>query len=192
MPLVVGVLAIIFAVIGIALTFLLAFGFGEELRLYGVTKEDLGGFGTLMNLAVIPSTVIFALHLAGGIFCVRFHRWAPNVITAYAVLALVVAGADIVLSALLFPGGMGSTMFGWSWSLPLVAASSHVDGRARRAGRLSLITGFNPVAYRKGWRRASRAGLGPCLEMFSSGAPSPPFAGKVRRARHPQSHRPRC
>lgn len=83
-----GILAIVFAAIGLLVTFASAFGYDEELQRHSLTHEQLGGFGTWVLLAVIPGLGLFALHLTAGILSLRYSRAAPIVMTIYGVAAL--------------------------------------------------------------------------------------------------------
>jgi hypothetical protein len=46
---------------------------------------------------------VFALHLVGGITACSYKRAGPRLVTAYAVLALLLAVSDIILSSMLIP-----------------------------------------------------------------------------------------
>lgn len=110
-PFVIGILAIVFAVLGLLTSMLVAIGLTEELDAQGVTKSELGAFGTWMYAALIPSLLLFGLHLTGGIFCVTYKKRAPLLITLYGIGALVLAATDIGLSIALFPEGASTPMF---------------------------------------------------------------------------------
>ncbi len=110
-PKVIGILAIVFASLGIVGSLAMAFGFDEELARWGVTRHDLGDYGAWMMISLAPMTALFALHLTAGILSVRYSRWAPNLMTAYAILALVLIAVDCIIIATTFPGGTQSRLF---------------------------------------------------------------------------------
>ena len=71
-PKVVGILAIVFAGLGLVTSLTLTLGFEKEFRRFGITKHDLGSFGTWMNVTMLPALAVFALHLTGGIMSLKY------------------------------------------------------------------------------------------------------------------------
>lgn len=110
-PLVLGILAIVFAAIGLVGTAVLAFGLDKEMARHGVTRGAMGDYGTWIVVYSIISLGLFASHLAAGILGVRYSRRAPNMFTLYAIAALALVIADVALSVALSPFPLSSAAF---------------------------------------------------------------------------------
>lgn len=111
MPMVLGILAIVFSAIGLFGIAVLAFGFDKEMARHHVTYAGLGDYGTWIVVYSIVALAVFASHLTAGILGVRYSRRAPNVLTLYAIAALVLLVADVTLSVVLSPVPPGSRGF---------------------------------------------------------------------------------
>lgn len=110
-PRVIGILAIVFASIGLLFSLAMSFGFDDDLMKHGVTKADLDAYGTWMTVSIVPALAVFAAHLTAGIQCVRYAPSAPTLMIIYASLALARNVADVVITALTFPAPTYTTMF---------------------------------------------------------------------------------
>jgi hypothetical protein len=101
-PRVVGILAIVFSCIGALFAVLMHFGPLADLESWGVTGQA-GSLVSWMWGSLALSAAVFVLHLVGGIAAVTYRPSAPRLLTAYAILALLLAVADIILSNALVP-----------------------------------------------------------------------------------------
>ena len=110
-PKVIGVLAIVFASIGIVVALAPIAVIDEDLAKHGLSHADLGSFGTWMIVSLAISLAISGLHLAAGIVSLNYGRLAPLLMTIYAAVALVFIGVDMVVSVRLFSPGIGSAAF---------------------------------------------------------------------------------
>lgn len=102
-PRVVGILAIIFSVIGLLGSFTLSVGIAGVLDDKGIPYSALGTFGTWNVIFGILGLALFGLHLTGGILGVKYSRLAPRFITIYALLAIAIVAADIAFTATTLP-----------------------------------------------------------------------------------------
>jgi hypothetical protein len=112
MPMVLGIIAIVFAGFGLMGTGVLVLGPDEDMTKHQVTYEALGSYGTWVTVSALLSLGVFALHLTAGIFALRYSRRAPNLLTAYGVVALAFAILDIALAVALSPFDVSSLRFG--------------------------------------------------------------------------------
>ena len=110
-PKVVGILAIVFASLGLLVTLVIPWGIHEELPKHGLTTDALGTFWTWTKIWIALSVGLFGLHLTGGILAVYYARRAPLLLTIYGALALALAIAGIVLSMTTFPSGLSTEAF---------------------------------------------------------------------------------
>jgi hypothetical protein len=109
-PKVIGVLAIIFASLGL-LCATLPVGLQDDLRRHHTSWSDLGAYGTWVMVWVLLTLAISGVHLAGGIQAVRYRASGPRLLTIYGIAALVLLVADVGLSLLTFPGSWSSVKF---------------------------------------------------------------------------------
>jgi len=92
-PRVVGILAILFACVGLGSTGLWVWG----------PLDDLGRWGRHSGLPAwlwtwgALSLVVSVLHFAGGLSAMFYRRRAPRLLTAYAIGAIAVAAADVIV-----------------------------------------------------------------------------------------------
>ena len=106
-PKVIGILAIVFASLGLLGSLAMTFGFDEEMQKYAVTREQLGGFGTWMLVYLIIGVALFGAHLTAGIASVRYAASAPSWMTFYAIAAIALVVADVAVPIATFPSGSG-------------------------------------------------------------------------------------
>ena len=138
LPRVTGIIAIVFACIGLMFTFASAFGFQAEAGKY----DELGAFGDWQMWYLAPGLLVFALHLIGGILCTLYKRKGPNWLTAYGILALLLIIVDVIITVKSIPGGtrgpmfedlaaprLGLALFGFVW--PIVVLVLINDGKSR-------------------------------------------------------------
>jgi hypothetical protein len=102
-PRVIGILAIVFASLGLLGALGISFGVDEDLARHGTTRENLGTFGSWM-LAYAPlAGLVFAVHLTAGIQSVRYAASAPRWMTIYGALAIALVLTDLAVSVATFP-----------------------------------------------------------------------------------------
>ena len=103
-PRVVGILAIVFSGIGLIATAIWTFG-----PLDDVSRWDHAHLWASARVWLIVwgglSAGVFALHLVAGILAVRYRPSAPRAVTVYAIAAILLAVADLVLVCVLAPDG---------------------------------------------------------------------------------------
>ena len=110
-PKVVGILAIVFASLGLLVALVMPWGITDELPKLALTTDVLGTFWTWTKIWTALSIGLFGLHLAGGILAACYARRAPLLLTLYGALALALAIADVVLSVTTFPSGLSTEVF---------------------------------------------------------------------------------
>lgn len=97
-PRVVGILAIVFAPIGLLMSLAMTFGPKDDFRWMEISQGDLGFFGTWIDLYLVLAVGLFVLHLVGGILAVAYKKSAPPILTAYAIAAIALVVIDIAVS----------------------------------------------------------------------------------------------
>ena len=106
-PRVTGILAIVFASLGLLGALALALGADDVMRGLDATRQGLGAFGTWMLVSLGLSAGLFGAHLMAGIQSVRYAASAPRWMTLYGVLAIALLVTDIIVSIATFPEGHG-------------------------------------------------------------------------------------
>jgi hypothetical protein len=102
-PRVIGILAIVFASLGLVGALTLSFGVDEDLARRGTTRENFGAFGS-WTLAYAPlAGLVFAVHLTAGIQSMRYAASAPRWMTIYGALAIALVLTDLAVSVATFP-----------------------------------------------------------------------------------------
>ena len=102
-PKVIGILAIVFASLGILGALAMAFGVDEDMAKHGTTRENLGAFGSWMLAHVPLAGLVFAVHLTAGIQSVCYAASAPRWMTIYGALAIALVLTDLAVSVATFP-----------------------------------------------------------------------------------------
>lgn len=97
-PRVVGILAIVFAPIGLLYTLAITYGPKDEFHWLEITQEELGFFGTWLDVSLIIGVALFVLHLVAGIAAVSYRRSGPPLLSAYAIAALLLVVADVAIA----------------------------------------------------------------------------------------------
>ena len=95
-PRVVGILALVFACLGIASSIVWTFGPLHDINRWGAS-ERLAGIITWMYAWLAMSVVLFGAHLAGGILAIVYKPAGLRVLTGYAVGALALVVIDLVM-----------------------------------------------------------------------------------------------
>ena len=95
-PRVVGILALVFACLGIATSLIWTFGPLHDIDRWG-EHERLGGIITWMYAWLAMSVVLFGVHLTGGILAIMYKPAGPRLLTGYAVGALALVVIDLVM-----------------------------------------------------------------------------------------------
>lgn len=106
-PKVVGILAIVFASLGLLVTVTLPLGMLEDIDVYVRTAGPIDEYLTWLVIGSIVGVLVSGVHLAGGILSVRYSSRAPRWMTSYAVAAIVLIVVDVVVSVITFPEGPG-------------------------------------------------------------------------------------
>jgi hypothetical protein len=101
-PRVVGILAIIFASIGLMGSLIWAYGPMSDIYDWNLEGE-LGSIITWLWVWMGLSVVVFVVHLVGGIQAIRYKRSGLRLLTVYAIAALALALVDAVLVYALMP-----------------------------------------------------------------------------------------
>jgi hypothetical protein len=101
-PRVVGILAIIFACLGVGMAALFTWGPLSDIDRWDL-RDQLSGEVNWIYASAVLSGVVFVLHMLGGIAAVRYAGNAPKLMTFYAVFALALAIGDMILTIVLFP-----------------------------------------------------------------------------------------
>jgi Na+/proline symporter len=104
-PRVVGILAIVFASIGVLFALVVHFGPMSDLDRWGVSKQASGLMSWMWGSLAL-SIGLFALHMIAGVCALIYRPSAPRLITAYALFAILLGVADIVLSMALIPDNL--------------------------------------------------------------------------------------
>lgn len=102
-PRVVGILAIVFSCIGVLTRLVVTFGPKSDLDRWGVSLQ-MSGMITWLYVSLAIGVCLFILHMVGGITAVVYSRAAPRLITAYAIVAILLLVGDVVLMFALMPG----------------------------------------------------------------------------------------
>src|SRR5438045_1883522 len=102
-PRVVGILAIIFSVIGMSSSALFTWGPLEDLHRSHDPDTDFAIMWTYLWGGL--SAVIFLLHLIGGVFAVGYRKIGLRLLTAYAVAAIVLVLVDLFILYIINPTG---------------------------------------------------------------------------------------
>lgn len=140
-PRVVGILAIIFASIGLCSAVLWVFGPLDDLSRWNTTHQWSAVRSWLLVWGGL-SVVVFVLHLVAGIFAVMYRPSAPRLVTWYAIAALLLAALDALLVATLAPSSGPHHMALWdSVSLPHLIHSALAAPWPIVAGLLMNTTG---------------------------------------------------
>jgi hypothetical protein len=106
-PKVVGILAIVFASLGL-LTATLPLGMFEDIDVYVANAGPIDDYLTWLLINSLAGLLLFGVHLTAGIFSVRYSARAPRWMTAYGIAAIVLGIVDIVVSVMTFPEGPSS------------------------------------------------------------------------------------
>jgi hypothetical protein len=106
-PKVAGILAIVFASLGLLGSLSTVLGVDDDMLVHGVTREGLGAFGTWMLAYLALAAAVFAVHLTAGIQSVRYAASAPRWMTLYGALAIALIVTDFIVSMTTFPDGRG-------------------------------------------------------------------------------------
>jgi hypothetical protein len=96
-PRVVGILAIIFAVIGIGGSAFWTWGCLHDIRLFDGRSKISGFIIDWVYIWAAASFVLFAVHLVGGILAIQYKQLGLRLLTGYAVGALVLIAIDLVV-----------------------------------------------------------------------------------------------
>jgi hypothetical protein len=104
-PKVVGILAIVFACFGALFALVIHFGPLSDLNRWGVSRQAPALVNWMWGSLAL-SAGVFALHMIGGITALMYRPVAPRLVTAYAILAILLAISDIVLSTMLVPANL--------------------------------------------------------------------------------------
>jgi hypothetical protein len=116
-PRVVGILGLIFAVIGLGSSLLFTFGPLSDLQraqrrveyalshLPDTGRPDVGAITSWLYAWLAVSVVLFAVHLAGSILAIAYKRAAPKLLTGYAVGAIILLVIDLVMVQFYVPKG---------------------------------------------------------------------------------------
>ncbi len=103
LPKVVGIIALVFACVGLAGSLLFTIGPLHDLHRHD--DEALGFAITWAYLWLAISFVIFLLHLVGGILAILHRTIGLRLLTAYAVAALMLIVLDMVILYGFMPSG---------------------------------------------------------------------------------------
>ena len=95
-PRVVGILALVFACIGIATSLIWTFGPLHDIDRWG-EHERLAGVITWMYAWLAMSAVLFGVHLTGAILAITYKPAGLRLLTGYAVGALALVVIDLVM-----------------------------------------------------------------------------------------------
>ena len=101
-PKVVGILAIVFASLGL-LTATMPLGMFEDIDVYIAAAGPIDAYLMWLLVSSLLGLALFGVHLTAGILSVRYSARAPRWITLYGVAAIVLAVLDVVVSVLTFP-----------------------------------------------------------------------------------------
>lgn len=110
-PRVVGILAIIFSVLGFGASILFTWGPLHDLRRWGADRDMPSVIDWLYTWAAI-SAGLFVLHLVGGVLACRYRKLGLRLLTGYAVGALVLIVVDLVLLSATVPHHVTGSFFG--------------------------------------------------------------------------------
>jgi len=110
-PRVIGILAIVFACLGLLVSITMTAGPMSDLDRWNISVSSLGVVGVWLYASMFLSLAVFALHLVGGIAAVRYRPSAPRLMTIYGVAAIALAVADLVVPMCGMAGHMGGRVF---------------------------------------------------------------------------------
>src|SRR5688572_12703568 len=95
-PRVVGIIAIIFAVIGVGCSAFWTWGSLHDIKLWDGGSK-LGFVVNWLYVWMAVSVLLFAVHLAGGVMACQYKPLGLRLLTGYAVGALVLIALDLVV-----------------------------------------------------------------------------------------------
>jgi hypothetical protein len=101
-PRVVGILAIIFACMGIFWSAVFVMGPLDDMEQIGLDDEATS-LVTWMKVWLGISGLVFVLHLIGGIMAVTYKKVGLTLLNVYAIVAILLAAADVALMFALLP-----------------------------------------------------------------------------------------
>ncbi len=110
-PRVIGILAIVFACLGLLMSMSMSLGPLSDLDRWDISVSSLGIAGIWLYASMFASLAVFVLHLVGGISAVRYRSSAPRLMTIYGVAAIVLAVADVVVPLFGMTGHLGGRVF---------------------------------------------------------------------------------
>ena len=102
-PKVLGILAIVFSVFGLLFAAVQTFGTYSDIEGLWLESVDLGTFGSWIPTYMAFAVLVFGLHLTAGILSVRYSPRCIKWMNGYAVAALLLAVANITITALTYP-----------------------------------------------------------------------------------------
>jgi hypothetical protein len=108
-PRVLGILAIIFSVIGLLFSLVQTFGTYSDIEEMMMDVSELGSFGNWLPAYMAFALLIFGLHLTAGILSVRYSPRCIKWMNGYAIAALLLAVANISLTAATYPEALKLT-----------------------------------------------------------------------------------
>jgi hypothetical protein len=102
-PKVLGILAIVFSVFGLLFAVVQTFGTYSDIEEVFLDSSELGTFATWIPAYLVFAVIVFGLHLTAGIFSIRYSSRAIKWMNAYAVFAILLALANIAITATTYP-----------------------------------------------------------------------------------------
>lgn len=105
-PRVIGIIAIVFSGFGLLMNIGMYAAFSEMIRDAHMffDHDDVGFFGTWVTISFALGFLVFVLHLAGGIAATMYKRLGPVLMSAYAVVALLLVIGDLIVAVAASPG----------------------------------------------------------------------------------------
>lgn len=110
-PRVIGILAIIFACLGLLMSIVMIVGPMSDLDRWDIPVSSLGVAGTWLYISMFGALAVFVLHLLGGVAAVRYQPSAPRQMTIYGVAAIILALGDLFIPAFGLTGHMPGRVF---------------------------------------------------------------------------------
>ena len=101
-PKVIGILAIVFSVIGVGGSAIWTFGPMSDIKSYGLEPE-MGSMVTWLLLWFVISFGLFVVHLLGGIFAIQYKPLGLRLLGIYAISAITLVVVDLILNFALMP-----------------------------------------------------------------------------------------
>lgn len=95
-PRTLGILAIIFSIVGLLASMVWWWGPLSDVDKYGL-RGQLHGTVTWLNVWMGISSIVFVLHLIGGILAAGYKRAGLRLLTVYAIVAILFAIIDVVV-----------------------------------------------------------------------------------------------